>query len=100
MDDGPVINVVTDAACEGDTFTITSEAHQVLRLVEVLDAFDFLLDDRAAIELRGDIMTCCADEFDASFMRLLVWVGSNERGQKRMVDVDDFTSVFIAEPSG
>lgn len=100
VDDSPVINVVTDTACEGDTFTVTSKAHQVLRFVEVLHAFDFLLDDRAAIELRGNIMTCCSDEFDASFMRLPVWIGANECGQERMVDIDDFTGVFITEPSG
>lgn len=49
VDDGAVVDVVADAAGDGVSFGVTAEAHEVLGSVEVLDAFDFLLDDGSCV---------------------------------------------------
>ena len=82
VNDGPVIDMEADAASQGITFAITSQAHEVLGFVEVLHAFDFLLDNRAAIQLSGDVVTGCPDEFHSSLESLLVRVGPDECGQE------------------
>ena len=53
------------------------------------DAGGFLFDDRTFIEVRGDIVGRGADQLDAALMGLVIGLGPLERGQERMVDVDD-----------
>lgn len=68
--------------------------------MEVLDAFNFLFDDGACIEVGSDVVAGGANEFDSAFVGLAVWVGSDECWKKRVVDVDDLAAEFLAEPIG
>ena len=52
------------------------------------DAFDVLINDRAFIEVAGNVMRGCANQFDATLMRLMVGPRTLEAGQKRMMDID------------
>ena len=52
-------------------------------------ARDVLLDDRARVELLGDVVRSGADDLHAALVRLRVRVGAGEGGQERVVDVDD-----------
>lgn len=47
-----------------------------------------LLDDRALVEVAGDVVRGRADELDAALLGLLVRLGADERRQERVVDVD------------
>ena len=60
----------------------------VVHVVAVADARDVLLDDRAGVELLGDVVRGRADDLHAAVARLAVRVGAGERRQERVVDVD------------
>ena len=47
-----------------------------------------LFDDGARVQLFGDVMRRCANNFYSPFMRLSVGVRPNESGQERVVNVD------------
>ena len=53
-----------------------------------VDAHDVLLDDRARVELLGDVVGGRADDLHAALARAPVRVGAREGGQERVVDVD------------
>ena len=82
MDDGAVIDVITDAAGDRIAFGITSEPHEILGGVEVLHALDFLLDDWPCIEICGDVMAGGADEFHAALVGLAVRICADECRQE------------------
>ena len=56
--------------------------------VAVPDALHVLLDDRALVELLGDVVGGRADQLDAALVRVAVGLGAGERRQERVVDVD------------
>ena len=59
-----------------------AEAHQRGDVVAVGDAHDVLLDDRAFVELLGDVVRGRADELHAALVRLHVRVGAGEGRQE------------------
>mmetsp|Transcript_6847 Transcript_6847/g.21581 ORF Transcript_6847/g.21581 Transcript_6847/m.21581 type:complete len:282 (+) Transcript_6847:292-1137(+) len=61
------------------------------------DARRALLDDGALVEARGRVVRRRADELDAALVRAVVRLGADERGQERVVDVDDAHGVRRAE---
>ena len=61
----------------------------VLDVLAVGDARDVLLDDRAGVELLGDVVRGRADDLHAALERPLVRVRAGEGRQERVVDVDD-----------
>ena len=65
--------------------------------MEVLHAFDGLLDDRAGVEVGGDVVAGGTDEFHAAFVRLAVRVRADEGGEEAVVDVDDAAFVGAAK---
>ncbi len=97
VDDGAVVDVVADAAGEGGALAVAAEAGEVVGGVEVGDALDFLLDDGAGIEIRGDVVAGGADEFHAALVGLAVGVRADEGGEEGVVDVDDFPGELLAE---
>jgi len=97
IDEGAVVDVVADAAGEGGAFAVSAEAGEVCGGVEVLYAFDFLVDDGSGVEVGGDVVAGCADEFDAALVGLLVGVCADEGGEEAVVDVDDAAGVGVAE---
>ena len=62
---------------------------EIFRRVAVADALDVLLDDRAFVEIGGDVMRGGADQLDAALIGLVVGLGALEGRQERVVDVDD-----------
>ena len=100
VDDSTIVNVVADAFGECRAFAVATETSEILRAVKVLHALDFLLDDRASVELVGNVMACRADEFHAALVGLSVRVGTDEGGQEAMMNVDQAAMVSIAKPIG
>ncbi len=82
-------DVVADAAGERETFAIAAESEKILGGVEVFYTNDFLFDDGTFIEFWGCVMACCPDQFDSAFVRTLVGVCADERGEKTVMDVHD-----------
>ena len=97
VDDGAVVDVEADAFGDGGAFAVAAEADEVGGGVVVVDAFDFLFDDGAGVEVRGDIVAGGADEFDAAFVGLAVGVCAGEGGEEAVVDVDDAAGEVAAE---
>src|SRR5271156_6149664 len=55
----------------------------------MVDANYILLDDRAIVEYLSNVVRGGADQFDAALKRLVVGLGTDERGQERVVNVDE-----------
>ena len=49
---------------QGKTFRVSAFADQILNLVPVADGNGGLLNDRAVIQIFGDVMGCSTDELD------------------------------------
>jgi hypothetical protein len=60
----------------------------VLGRVRMGDRFDVLMDDRAFVEVGGDIVRGRADHLHAARVRLVIGLGALEAGQEAVVDVD------------
>ena len=80
VDDGAVVDVVADAFGDGGALAVAAEADEVVGGVEVMHAFDFLLDDGAGVEVCGDVVAGGTDEFHAAFVGLFVGIGPDEGG--------------------
>ena len=61
------------------------------------DTHGVLFDDRTFIKVGGDIMRCCANQFDPAHIGLLIRVGTLEAWQEGMVDIDDLATHFLAQ---
>src|SRR5579862_7123304 len=61
------------------------------------DSCDSLFDDWSIVEDFRDVVRSGADEFYAAVVRLLVRLGTNERRQKRVVNIDDLLQVVANE---
>ena len=81
-------------------FHVRAAPLQVGGRVGVGDADDVLFDDRAFVEVLGDVVGRGADELDAAFLRLGVRPGTDERRQERVVDVDDRHADLFDEITG
>lgn len=55
----------------------------------MVNAGDVLLDDWSFIQVLGDVMACRANELDTALLGFAVRCCTDERGQERMVDVED-----------
>lgn len=77
-----------DGAGEHDPLDVAADPDQVRDLVGVADPDHVLVDDRPGIELGGDVVGGRADQLDAALVGTRVGVGTDERGQEAVVDVD------------
>ena len=84
-----VLKVPAQCAGEHDAFQIATARDEVFYLVAMRDAGYILLDDGAVVEDAGDVMAGRADELDAARVSCVIGPRSNERGQKRVMHVDD-----------
>ena len=77
-----------DGLSEDPTFDVTSLANKIFRTVGMADGFDILMNDRAFIEIRSDIVRGGADHLHATCIGLMIGFGTFEPWQERMMDVD------------
>ena len=87
--DNAVLKMPFDSPCKNGSFNIPPELTQFRNVVPVIHRDDVLLDDRAHVELGGDVVSGSTNSFDTSFVRLTVRIGTHECREKRMVNVDD-----------
>src|SRR5205823_6883434 len=67
---------------------VAAERDQIIDAHLVIDARDFLLDDRSFVELRRHVMRGRADQLHAALVRLMVRLGAAKARQERVMDVD------------
>ena len=94
-DDGPVavqqhpgLRVPAHRPGEHRRLDVAAGGDELLGGVGVVDAGDVLLDDRALVEVAGDVVGGGADQLDAALEGRVVGARALERGQERVVDVD------------
>ena len=88
MDEDAVPDVPGDGAGEDSAFDLAADAAEVADVVAVIDAVDVLLDERAGVEVGGDVVGGGADRLDAALVGLGVGFGTDEGRQETVVDVD------------
>src|SRR3984957_21123746 len=74
----PVLGVALHGARESEALVVPAELGDLRRGHGVVDPGDFLLDDGALIQVRGDVMGGGADELDAALVGLVVRAGALE----------------------
>lgn len=80
MNQDTVAEMPSRAARQREPFTVASQPEKVCRGVEVLRAYDFLVDDGAGIEIGRHVVTGGADEFHSAFVSTLIRIGPDEGG--------------------
>src|SRR6476661_10368506 len=88
IEDHAVLQMIAYRACEHAALDVATLASEIVWRIAVADALDVLIDDRALIEIAGDVMRGGADQLDAALMRLVVGARALEARQERVVDVD------------
>src|SRR6201999_3496940 len=89
-----------DGAGQHQALYVRSAPDQVLRAVRMGYADHVLLDDGSFVQVLGDVVGRRPDELDPSLLGFLVGAGADERGQERVVDVDDGHADVPDEISG
>ncbi len=100
VDDGAVVHVEADSLGDRDSLAVTAKADEIGGGVEVVNALDFLFDDRSGVEVGSDVMAGGTDQFHPAGVGLLVGVGADEGWQETVVDVDDAPGEVAAEVVG
>src|SRR3546814_14618936 len=76
--------------CSSDlpAFDVPSLADEIVRGVVMADPLDILFDDRAFVQIGGDIMGGRADHLDATRVGLMIGLCPLEAGEEDVLDVD------------
>ena len=82
-------DVAEDGAGEDDFFEILAEADQVFDGLAMGDTDDVLFDDRAFVEVGGDVVAGGSDDFYAAPVGGMIRTGTGEGGEEAVMDVDD-----------
>ena len=64
--------MVTHRPRQHPAFDIAAPADEIVWRMAMADALDVLIDDRAFVEVAGNVMRGSADQFDPPLMRLMV----------------------------
>src|SRR4051812_47124004 len=88
IEDYAVLEMMAHGAGQHAAFDITALSREVFRRIAVANAFDVLVDDRALVEVAGDVMRGRADQLDAALMRLVIGPRALEARQERVMNVD------------
>src|SRR5207247_1847258 len=88
-DQDPVLDVPADSARQDHFLQVPSLLDQVLQLISMGDACDVLFDDLAVIQRLGHVVAGGSYQLDPTFIRAVIGTCAAERGQERMMDVDD-----------
>jgi len=81
--------VIFDTARQNAGFDIAPGGDEIIGRHCVADAFGFLFDDRALVEVRRDIVRGRPDQFHPAFISLMIGFGPLEGRQERVVNIDD-----------
>ena len=73
-----VLQVILDRTGKRDGFRVTSHGDQVFRAIGMVNALNFLIDNRAFIKVRGHVVRGGTNQFDASRMCLMIRLGPLE----------------------
>src|SRR5689334_2170056 len=87
-------------ARQNKAFDIGAEADQIFDAVPMVHPHHVLLDDGTVVEILCHVMSCRTDEFDAALLCPSIRRCPDERGQKRMMNVDRRTVDFCQKLRG
>ncbi len=90
----------TDGAGKHDLLQVAALLQQVVERVAVGDANHVLLDDGAVIENVGHVMAGSSDQLDSASECLVIRFRAHERGQKRVMNINDAVRVLVDELVG
>src|SRR6476620_5149980 len=88
VEDHAVLQMIAYRACQHAALDVATLASEIVWRIAVADALDVLIDDRALIEIAGDVMRGGADQLDAALVRLVIRPRALESRQKRVMDID------------
>src|SRR5450755_1026767 len=88
IEQNAVFHMPANSARQHDFFQIAALLDQIVDGVAMVDADDVLLDDGAVVEYLGNVVGGSADQLYAALERLVVGLGADERGQKRVMNID------------
>src|ERR1700686_5449040 len=83
VEDDAVRQVIADRARQHPALDVAALAHEIVGRIAMADALDVLVDDRALVEVAGDVMRGGADQLDAALMRLVIGARALESRQER-----------------
>jgi hypothetical protein len=99
MQQDAVLDMPAHRARQHHFLQIASLLDQLLQRVAMANSRNVLLNDRPVIEHLRDLVRGRPDELHAALKRLVVRLRTHERGQKRMMDVDDLLRILLGEIS-
>ena len=95
-----LLDLVLDSSHENEAFDIAAELDKLFWRMIVAYMDGFLSNNGPFIEIRGHIMGSGADDFNTSFIGLMVRFGTFKARQERVMNVDDFSMQFVADFRG
>ncbi len=95
-----VLGVGQDSPGKDLPFNIGSASGQLRRRIPVAHPDGVLFDDRPLVQVCGDVVRRCTNQFHAALFRLLVRIGAYESGKKLMVNVYHRNTKFLEEVVG
>src|SRR6202012_851820 len=88
IEDHAILQVTPHGPRQHAALDVAALAHEIVRRIAMADALDVLVDDRALVEVAGDVMRGGTDQLDAALMRLMIGPRTLEARQERVMDVD------------
>src|SRR5437899_11639248 len=58
---------------------------------------NILINDRASIQLRSDVVTGCADQLNTMLKSLVIRLNAYKRGQEAMMNIDNLAKELLTE---
>ena len=83
-----MVQMLTQGPRQSETLHIAPFSNQIMNLIAVTHMHRGLFDDRAGIELFGDVMGSSADQLDPPLPSAVIGLRPGKGRQKRMVNVD------------
>src|SRR5712672_3428592 len=84
-----ILDMPANCAGEYDFLEVAALADEILDGIAMRNADDILFNDGTIVQNFGDVMAGCPDQLHPALERLMVRPSADERGQKRMVNIDD-----------
>ncbi|KAG1317178.1 hypothetical protein G6F63_015778 [Rhizopus arrhizus] len=83
-----VLDMPAHGTRQHQRFGVTAQPHQLTRCHGMVHARDVLFDDRAFVQILGDVVRGGADDLDPARVRLVIRLRTLEAGQEAVGDVD------------